>query len=169
MHADVGGNAAALVDIALPGGIVPLASGGDVSEVHVIHLVCRALVHLLLKGDDGVVQAELEDVVGLMTRLLLHLLEGVDVVGIQHHRLLADHVTAQTKAVTDKRVVRIVRRADAHPVQRVRRLLLLGAEPVEELVLGEERAVWEETVQPSDTVELVIGGQEIVPRILDGL
>ena len=114
-------------------------------------------------------QAELEDVVGLVPRLLLHLLEGVDVVGIQHHRLLADDVAAQPEAVADEGVVRIVRRADAHPVQRVRRLLLLGAEPVEKLVLGKERAVRKETVQPSDAVELVIGGQEVVTGILDGL
>ena len=168
MHADVRGNSAALVDIPLPGSVVPLAAGGNVRQIHVIHLVRRTLVHLLLQGDDGLVQAELEDVVGLVARLLLHLLEGVDVVGIQHHRLLTDDVAAQAQAIADECVVRIVRRADTHPLQRPAALHLLGTEAVEQLMLREERAIREETVQPSDTVELVVGGQQVVPCVLDG-
>ena len=93
MHADIGGNTAALVDIPLPGRVIPLAPGGNVGQVHVIDLIGRTFVHLLLEGDDGIVQTELEDIVGLVTGLFLHLLESVDIVRIQDHRLLADDIT----------------------------------------------------------------------------
>ena len=167
MYTDVGGNAAALVDISLPGGIIPFAPGGDVREIHVIYLVRRAFIHLLLEGDDGLMQTELEDVVGFMTRLLLYLFQRVDVVGIQNHRLLADDIAAQAKAVADEGIMRVIGRTDAHPVQRIVALFLLGAIAVKELMLREERTLREETVQTADAVELVISRQEVVSGILD--
>ena len=169
VNADVGGDAAALMDIPLPGGVVPFPTGGDVREVDVIDFVRRAFVHLLLEGGDPVVQAELEDIVGLVARLLLHLLEGVDVVGIQDHRFLADDVAAEAETVADERVVRIVRGADGHPVQRLVALHQLGAVAVEKFMLREKGAVREETVQPPDAVKLVVCGEEVVPRVLDRL
>lgn len=168
MHADIGGNAAALVDIALPRSVIPLAAGGDVGEINVVDLVLRTLVDFLLEGSDAVVQAELEDVVGLVAGLLLDLLERVDVVGVEHHGLFAYDVAAEAQAVADEGVVRIVRGADAHPVQGIVRLHLPGAETVEELVLSEERALREETVEASDAVETVISRQQVIACILDG-
>ena len=124
MHADIGGDAAALMHIALPRGIVPLAAGGDVGEVHVVDLVLRTFVDFLLERSDAVVQAELEDVVCLVAGLLLDLLERIDVVGVEHYRLLADDVASEAQAVADEGVVRVVRGADAHPVQGIVRLHL---------------------------------------------
>ena len=168
MHADIGGDATALVHVALPRGVVPLAAGSDVGEVNVIDLVLRTLVDFLLERSNAVVQAELKDVVGLVAGLLLDLLERVDVVGVEHYRLLTDDVAAEAQAVADKCVVRVVRSADAHPVQGIVRLHLPGAETVEELVLSEERALREETVEASDAVETVVGRQQVVACILDG-
>ena len=168
MHADVGGDAAALVNVALPRSVIPLAAGSDVGEIHVVDLVLRTLVDFLLEGSDAVVQAELEDVVGLVAGLLLDLLERIDVVRVEHHGLLADDVAAEAQAVADKCVVRVVRSADAHPVQGIVRLHLPGAETIEELVLSEERALREETVEAPDTVEAVISRQQVIACILDG-
>ena len=95
MHADIGGNAAALVDVAFPRSVVPLAAGGDVGQVNVVDLVLRAFIDLLLERGDTVVEPELQDVIGLVTGLLLDFLERVDVVWIEHHGFLADDVTAE--------------------------------------------------------------------------
>jgi hypothetical protein len=82
MHADIGSDAAALMDITLPGSIIPLAPGSNVSQVHILHLVGRTLIHLLFESYYGFVKAELEDIVSLVTGFLFHLLEGVDVIRI---------------------------------------------------------------------------------------
>ena len=93
VNANVGGDTAALMDIALPGSVIPFAAGGNIGQIYVIDFVRRALVHLLLKRDNGLVQAELEDIISLVTGLFLYLLESVNIVGVQNHRLLADDVT----------------------------------------------------------------------------
>ena len=165
MHADVCGDAAALVDVALPRGVVPLAAGGYVGQIDVIDLVLRTFIDLLLERGDAVVEPELQDVICLVTGLLLDLLERVDVIGIEHHWLFADDIAAEAEAVADESVMRVVRGADAHPVQGIVRLHLLGAETVEEFVLREERTLRKKTVQPPDAVKAVVGGQQIVARI----
>ena len=141
MHADVRGYTAGLVHIAFPRRVVPLAAACNVRQIHVIDLVFRTLIHLLFQGTDLVVQTQLQDRVGVMSRFLLQLHQVVDVVRIEHQRLFAYHIAAQTQSVTDKRIVGVVRRADTYPVQRVVRTHLFGAETVELLVLGKERTV----------------------------
>ena len=79
---DVGGHAAAFVYIALPRRVIPLAARSDVGEVHIIHLVLGAFGHLLLQCDDAVVQAQLEDGVGLVAGFLFHPYEVVDVIRV---------------------------------------------------------------------------------------
>ena len=59
MDTDVGGHAAAFVDVAFPGGVVPVASGGDISEVDVVDFVFRAFVDFLLKRCYGFVKTKL--------------------------------------------------------------------------------------------------------------
>ena len=169
VNANVGSDAAALMDIALPRGVIPLAPGGDIREVDIIHLVSRTFVHFLFEGDDGFVETELEDVVGLVAGFLLDLLQRVDIVRVQHHRLLTDDVAAQTETVADESIMRVVRGADTHPIERVFALLLLGAIAVKELMLREEGTIREETVQPANAVELVIRRQKIVTSVLDRL
>ena len=167
MHADVGGYASALVDVTLPRSVVPLATGSNVCEVHVIDLVLRTFVHLLLQCHDTVVETELEDVVGLMAGLLFDLLERINVVWIKHDRLLTHNIAAKAKAVADEGVVCVVRRADTQPMERIVRLHLLGAEAVEEFIFREKRALGEETVQSSYAVKPVIGGEKFVIGILN--
>ena len=168
MHSDVGGDATALVDVALPRSVIPLSTGGDVRKVDVVDLVLRTFIDFLLECGDAVVEPELQDVIGLVASLQFDLLECIDVVWIEHHRFLADDIAAETKAVTDKGVMRVVRSADAHPLQGIVRLHLLRAEAVEEFVLREERTLREETVQPPDAVKAVVGGQQVVPGVLYG-
>ena len=88
-------------------------------------------------------QAQLEDRVGFVTGLLLQFHEVVDVIRIEHERFLANDIAPQAQTVADKRVVGIVWRADADPMQGVIGAHLLGAETVELFVFGKERAIGE--------------------------
>ena len=81
MDAYVGGNAAAFVHIPFPGGVVPVATGGDVGEVHIVDFVRIAVIDLLFQGDDGGVQSELQDIIDMVAGLLFHLGQSVNVPG----------------------------------------------------------------------------------------
>ena len=168
MHAYVRGNTAGLALIAFPRRVVPFAPRSDIRQVHVIHAVFGTLLHLLLQRHNGRVKTQLQDIVRLMACGLFYLQQVVDVIRIEHQRLLADHVAAQSQTVTDIRVVRIVRRANRNPRQRVVRMHLLGAIAVKLLVLREKRAVRERTVQPSHAVEFVHCHHQVVAGVLDG-
>ena len=156
MHADVRGHSPALVLVALPGGVVPVAAGGDVGQVHIVDLVRRALVYLLLKSHYRVVQTELEDVVGLVAGLLLYLHDSVDVVGVEHRRFLADDIGTEPEAVAHVRVVQIVRGAYRQHLDLTVSALELGAVTVEQLLLSKKSSIGEETVHNPDTVEAVV-------------
>ena len=95
VYTDIGSNTAALVDITLPRSVIPLAAGSNVCQINIIYLVGRAFVNLLLQRSDAVVKAELQDIVGLMASLLLHLLERINIIRIEHYRLLANYVAAK--------------------------------------------------------------------------
>ena len=167
MHADVGCYTAGLVHIAFPRRIVPVAATRDVGQIDIVDLVLRALVHFLLERADLVVQTELENRISLVSRLFLQLHEVVDVIGVEHQRLLADHVAAQPQPVTDKRVVGVVRRTDGEPVERVVGPHLLGTETVELLIFRVERTIRERTVEPSHGVKLVVRYQQVVAGVGD--
>ena len=167
MHADIGGDAARLMVVPLPGGIIPLSAGGNVGQVNVIDLVRRALVDLLLQGDDAVVETELEDVVRLLARHLLLLHQGFKIPGVQDHGLLADDVRPEAKTIADESVVRIVGGADGEPVDLVGRPLDFAAETVELLLFREEGTLRERGVQAAHAVEPVIGGDQVVPGVRD--
>ena len=92
MHPDIGGNAAALVDIAFPGSVIPVASGGDIGQVHVIDLVFRTFFHFFSKGLDLVVQAQLENGIGLVALPFFHLLKGIDIPWVEHQGFLTDDI-----------------------------------------------------------------------------
>ena len=169
MYADIRGYTATLVHIAFPTAVVPLTATGDIGQVHIVDLVFGSLLHFLLERTYLVVQTELQDRVGLLTGLLFQLHQVVYIVRIEHQRLLANHVAAQTQAVTDERIVRIVRRTDGHPLQRVVRTHLFRAKTVELLILREERTIRERTVQTTYTVKLVVGHHQIVAGIRDCL
>ena len=113
-------------------------------------------------------EPELQDVIGFVACFLLDLFERVDVVWIENYWLFADDVAAEAQAIADEGVVRVIRSADTDPVQRPVSLHLLGAKTVEELVLGEERALREETIEASDAVKTVVGRQQVIACILDG-
>ena len=168
MYADVGGDAAALVDVTLPRGIVPVAARGDVGQVDVVDLVLGTFFHLFLQRFDLVVETQLKDGVGLMALTFLHLLEGIDVPRVEHQRLLADDVGAEAQAVTRVGIVQVVGRADAHVVDVGAAVAQLGVVPVEELLLGEEGSLGEVAVHDADAVAPVVGGDEVVTCVFDG-
>ena len=58
VHADVRGYTSGLVYIAFPRGVVPLATAGDVRQVHVVDLVFRSVINFLLECTNLVVQAQ---------------------------------------------------------------------------------------------------------------
>ena len=59
MHTDVGGNAAAFSGVAFPGGIIPIASWGDISQVDIVDFVFGSVLNLFLQRNDGIVQTKL--------------------------------------------------------------------------------------------------------------
>ena len=114
-------------------------------------------------------ETELEDVVGFVAGFLFDLLEGIDVIRVQYHWLLTNHIASETKTVTNKCVMCVIRRANTHPIQRTFALHLLGTEAVEQFVFREEGALREKTVQATDAVEPIICGQQVISGILDRL
>ena len=167
MHADVGCYAAGLVHIAFPRRVVPVAAARYVGQIDIVDFVLRTLVHFLLERTDLIVQTELEDGVSLVSGLFLQLHEVVDVIGVEHQRLLADHVAAQPQPVTDEGIVGVVRRTDREPVERVVGTHLFGAEAVELLIFRVERTIRERAVEPSHGVKLVVRYQQVVAGVGD--
>lgn len=168
MHADVGGDAAALVDVALPRGIIPIAARGDVGQVDIVDLILGTFFHFLLQRLDLVVKTQLKDGVGLMALTLLHFLEGVDIPRVEHEGLLADDIGTEAKAVARVGVVQIVGRADAHIIDVGTAITQLGVVTVEELLFCEEGSLGEVAVHDAYAVALVVSGDEGVTRVFDG-
>ena len=168
MHPDVGRDAAALVDVALPRGIVPIAARGDVGQVDVIDLVLRAFLNLFLQGYNLVVETQLEDGVGLMALAFLHFLQGVNVPRVEHQGLLADDVGTKTQAVAGVGIMQVVGRADAHIVDLLTFVPQSGVVTVEELLLCEEGSLGKVAVHDADAVALVVSGNEGVAGVFDG-
>lgn len=168
MYSDVGGHTAALVHIALPRRIVPFATRGDIGEVDIVHFVLGTFVNLLFQSNDAVVEAELKNGVGLVACFFLQFNQVVDIVGVQYQRFFANHVASQSQTVADESVVGVIGGADGKPLQRIVGALLLGAETVELLLLGEERTVGERTVQTTHAVETVVCCDEVVAGVGNG-
>jgi len=169
VDADVGGDAARFLDIALPAGVVPVAAGGEVGEVYVELGVGWRGGHPLAQGDHAGVQAQLQDVVSLAARLLGDLLQGVHVPGGQHQGLLADDVGTVAEAEADVGVVQVVGRADAQVVDALAAALDLLEVAVEALELHEEVGLGKVAVQYAHRIVGVQGGQQQVAGVPDGL
>ena len=116
MHTDVRSDAAALVHIAFPRGVVPFAATRNIRQVHVVDLVLRSVCHFLFERTNLLMQTQLQDRVGLMTRLGFQLHQVIDVVGVEHQGFLTDYIASQTQTVADERIVRVVRRTDRQPM-----------------------------------------------------
>ncbi len=172
MHTDIRSNTATLVHIALPARVVPLAATGDIRQIHIIYLLrvlCRLALHFLLQCANLVVQTKLQDSISLMTRLLLQFHQVVNIIRIQHQRLLAYHIASQTQTVTDKRIMGIVRRTDRHPLQGISGTHLFRTETVELLVLRKERTIRKTAIQSTYRVKLIICHHQVVACIGNGL
>jgi hypothetical protein len=169
VDADVGGDAARFLDVALPAGVVPVAAGGEVGEVYVELGVGRRGGDPLAQGDHAGVQAQLQDVVRLVAGFLGDLLQDVHVPGVQHQGLLADDVGAVAEAEADVGVVQVVGRADAQEVDALAAALDLLEVAVEALELHEEVGLGKVAVQYAHRIVGVQGGQQQVAGVPDGL
>ena len=114
-------------------------------------------------------QTQLQDRIDLMTRLLLQLHQVVDVIRIEHQRLLAYHIASQTQSVTDERIVGVGGRTDRHPVEWIVGTHLLGAETVKLFVFGIESAVGKTAVETTYRVESIVCNHQIIAGIGDRL
>ncbi len=83
-------------------------------------------------------KAQLKDGVGLMTCGLLHVHEVVDIVRVEHKRLLADDIATKTQTIADKGIVGLVGRAYGEPLEGLVGVLLFGTETVELFLFGEK-------------------------------
>src|SRR6185312_2796836 len=100
VHADVGGDAAGLLRVALPALQVPVAARGDVGQVHFVLAVVLSAPDPFAQRDDRRVQAQLQDGVDALAGLAFDFPQAVDVPGVEHQRLLADRVRAGTQGET---------------------------------------------------------------------
>ena len=167
VHADVGGDAAGLFDVALPTALVPVAAGGDVGDLDLVHALASGLDGLSQRDDAGV-QAQLQDVVDACARLCLDLLQTVDVPGIEDQRLFTDGIGAVAQGEPDVGVVQVVGRADADVVDGRAFAAELVDVAVEALGLGEEIRGREVAVDDADAVVGVERGDQLVAGVFDG-
>ena len=115
MNADVGDDASRALVRPFPRHVVPASARGDVGERDLMAAVA-APRQLLAERQHRRVHAQLEHRADALTGLVLELLQRVEVPGIDDERLLADRVRPDSQRKADVRVVKIVRRADAHVV-----------------------------------------------------
>ena len=69
MHTDIRCDTAGLMYIALPGRVIPFTATRDIGQVHIVDLIFRPLLHFLFQRADLIVQTQLQNRIGLMTRL----------------------------------------------------------------------------------------------------
>ena len=148
MHADVGGDAAGFLQVALPGLKVPMAARGNVGEVHLVLGVFALGTNLVPQGDDGRMHPQLQDGVDPVPRVALDLEQAVDVPGVEHQRLFTDRIGTRAQGKTHVRIVQVVGRTDRYVVDVFR---FVGSPhlvdmPVEALELGKELRIREMTV-----------------------
>ena len=145
-----------------------MAPAGDVSKVYVVLFAGIACRHLLPQVDDHRMVPELQYVVDLASRLLLYLLQRIDVPGVQHHRFFAYCISLVPEGEPDVRVVQVIGRTDAHIIELHAASLKLIDMPVEPFKLNEEVALRKVVVEFSHAVELVEAGQQPVACLLYG-
>src|SRR5690348_2545937 len=170
MHADVGGDAARLLQIAFPRAQVPMATRSDIRQVHFVAGFRVAFPHLLAQRHDGGMQAQLQDRAHAMAAFALDFPDAVDVPRIQNDGLFADDVAAGTQAETHVRVVQVVGRADGDEIET---LLITGATqfidmPIESLELGEKIGLRKIAVDDAHRIARIQRGNHLVASILDG-
>ena len=139
MHTDVGGNAAALVDVAFPRGIVPIATRGDVSQVDVVNLVFRPFVDFLFQRQNLVMKAQLQDAVSLVTSAFFHIFDTVEAPRIEHERFLTDDISTIAEAIARVSIMQVVGRTNTQEIQRLPLVFQARVVTVEEFLLGEKR------------------------------
>ncbi len=117
VHADVGCHAKGFAVIAFPAFHVPLAAAGDVGQFDIKLCVRRCGGNFVTQLQEGVVVAQLQNVVNAFAGFLLNQRQLVHEFRCGHQRFFADDIAAQAQACGDVRVVQVVGRADGHVVE----------------------------------------------------
>lgn len=84
MHADVGGDTAGFLHIALPGLQIPVAAGRNVSQINFVLAVLFLRRDPIAQSHDRRVYAQLQDGVDPVAGVALDFLQAVDIPGVQH-------------------------------------------------------------------------------------
>jgi len=171
MDADVGGDPPRFLHIPFPGIVIPAPARGDIGQLDLVHLVRWPGGDALAQGEQGGVDAQLEQGPDAVAALAFHLLEGVEVPGIEHQRLFADHLSADAQREVDMDVVQIIGRADGDVIDApgLAAAAQLFGVAVKALELGERVDVGEPAVEDPDRVTAVAGSDEGVAGVADGL
>src|SRR6185369_11072438 len=169
VHSYVGGQAERFAGIALPALHVPLATGGDVSQLHVELSVRRSGGHFFAQLKDGFVMAQLQDVVDTSAAFLFDEGKRIQHFGGWHQRFFADHVATKSQPSGNVRLMQVIGCTDGHIVELSRGVAFeLVRVFVEALELGEERTVRRDAVDDADRVVDIVGHGQVVAGVFDG-
>ena len=113
-------------------------------------------------------QAQLQNIIYMVSSFFLYFFQSVDVPWIQHHGFFANNVAAKTQAVAGVGVVQVVGGAHRHKVQFGGGLLKFGVVTVEKFLFGKESRIGEIAVHDAHAVETVVGRKQVVTRVFYG-
>ena len=169
VDADVGGDPARFFLVAFPAGVVPVAAGGEVSQVDIKLMAFRRILYAFFQRDHAGVQAQLQDIVNLSPRFPADFLQGVHIPGIQHQGLFADGIGPLPQGKTNVRIMQIIRRAHTDVIYRRPLPLQLIQMPVEPLKFHKKIRLREIAIHHPYRVTLVVSRQQRIPRSVDRL
>lgn len=170
VHADIGGHAAGLGHIPLPGGEIPAAARSDVGQIDVILGARLGGCDLLLQGNNRFVFTQLQNIVDAPPRFPFNLFQGIDVPGVEHQGLFAYGVRIDAQGKADMGIVKVVGRADADIVDTL--VLTLAAQlfgmAIEAFKLGEKSDVVGKAVENAHGIGFIDGSHEPIAGIPNG-
>src|SRR5690606_19992618 len=108
VDANIGRNAAGLLQVSLPALEVPPPTRGDVSEVDLGFVLAGVRLDLFTQRHDRRMQAQLQYRTDLHSGVPFDLEQAIYVPGVEHERLFADGVRPGTKRKAHMRIVQVV-------------------------------------------------------------
>ncbi len=158
VHADVSGQAEGFAVVAFPAFHVPLATACDVGQLDIEFAVFGGGSDFVAQFEDGVVVAQLQDVVNAFAGFLLNQRQLVHKFGCGYEGFFANHVAAQTEACGYMHMMQVIGRANGHIVEAGGGAALkLVGKFLKALEFGEEFALGRDAVDDADRVVDVVG------------
>ncbi len=169
MYANIGGDTARLRLPAFPAGVVPVAPGGDVCQVYIKLGVTGGLLYALPELLYAGVQAKLQDIEYRPAGFSCYFLQGIQVPGIEYHRLFTNDICSMPQPKPDVGIMKIVGRANTEIVKWCAGALQLFEVPVEAFVLHKKGGIRKKGVDDPHGIMFVKCCNEVVAGILYGL